>query len=751
MINLMTGTRVVALGVSALCFAIAAASSARENPQGFEPTRAATDWPSYGGSPDSAQFSALTQITPANVAQLEQVWSMPSGDAAQLANPLVVGGRMFLTVEDHITCVDATTGATLWRAPVNASGARGLVYWQAADRSQRRILATYANTLVALNADDGTVIRSFGTNGTVDLRAGLGRPVASIGRIQSATPGRVLGNLLILGSSPGESYGAPPGDIRAYDVVTGTLAWTFHTIPHPGEEGYDTWPKDAWKTAGAANVWGEMSLDEKRGIIYLPTGSATYDFYGADRVGDNLYSDTLLALDARTGKRLWHFQTVHHDLWDYDNVQAPKLLTIRREGKPVDIVVLAGKTGFLYAFDRVTGIPIWPIVERPVPASDVPGEKASPTQPFPTHPAPFALQSFTEADLSPVLTDAERAETLKIVRAARNEGLFTPPSLRGSVQMPGNHGGAQYGNGAVDPRTGRLYVVGINQPAVLKLERAPTGLRVSILGSGVPGIAAAAETYATHCAMCHGTNGAGQPPVIPRLSGLAVRITPTAFGQVIKAGRGQMPAFPDIPQERLVALYLYLNQLGDAAAAPAAPAPPAAEKALARSLGEPEPGGAVKPDAGNDRYYSAFNFLITDRGLPANKAPISTLSAYDMNSGDRLWQVPYGSMLETEAAGVRNGGAFLPKGSLVATASGLLFSATTDRKLRAWDARTGKVLWERELPFAATAMPAIYAVNGRQYVVVNAGNALMGVGTAAPAGVMLKRAYVAFALPVARK
>jgi quinoprotein glucose dehydrogenase len=747
MMKLKLGTRAIALAASTLCFAIAAASANRENLRTVPPMATDIGWPTYGGSQDSAQFSALTQITPANVAQLEEVWSLPSGDAAQLANPLVVGSRMFVTVDGHVLCLDAANGSILWRAPLNASGARGLVYWQASDHSQRRIMATLANTLVALNADDGTAIKSFGANGAVDLRSGLGRPVESIGRIQSATPGRVFGNLLILGSSPGESYGAPPGDIRAYDVVSGALAWTFHTIPHPGEAGYESWPKDAWKRAGAANVWGEMSLDDKRGIIYLPTGSATYDFFGADRAGDNLYSDTLLALDARTGKRLWHFQTVHHDLWDYDNVQAPKLLTIRRGGKAIDIVALAGKTGFLYVFDRVTGKPIWPIIERPVPASDVPGEKASPTQPFPTYPVPFALQSFTEADLSPILNDAERTETLKVLRSARNEGLFTPPSRRGSVQMPGNHGGAQYGNGAVDPRTGRLYVVGINQPAVLKLERAPTGLRVSILGSGVPGVAAAAETYAAQCSMCHGAEGAGQPPVIPKLAGLGTRVNPADFGQVIKTGRGQMPAFPNIPQERLITLYLYLNQLGSATTAAAVPA---ANRALARSLGEPEV-ATSNPATKDDRYYSAFNFLITDRGLPANKAPISTLSAYDMNSGDRLWQVPYGSMLEAEAAGVTNGGAFLPKGSLVATASGLLFSATTDRKLRAWDARTGRVLWERELPFASTAMPAVYAVNGRQYVVVNAGNALMGVGTTAAGGATLKRAYVAFALPAAPK
>ena len=436
-----------------------------------------TTWSEYGGSADSAQYSALDQINRSNVGKLQVAWTYPTGDdGSYIFNPLVVDGVIYVLGRNNaIVALDAATGRERW-VHENGKGritARGINYWESRDRKERRLLFSHNNLLQAIDAVTGESIDSFGVDGRVDLREGLDRDPAKIS-VQSGTPGRVFENLVIVGSATNQEYDSAPGDVRAYDVRSGKLVWTFHTVPRPGEFGYDTWPKEAWKTIGGANAWAEMSVDERRGIVYIPTGSPKYNFYGANRKGANLFGDSLLALDARTGKRRWHFQMVHHDIWDYDNATAPKLLTIRRNGKALDVVAQAGKTGFLYVFDRVNGKPVWPIEERPVPRSDMPGEDTWPTQPFPTAPPPFARQSFSEKDLSPYIDDpAERARFLDEVRNARNEGLFTPPGLRNTIQMPGNNGGANFSGAAIDPTRGTMYVVSKDFPAMLKLVPPP--------------------------------------------------------------------------------------------------------------------------------------------------------------------------------------------------------------------------------------------------------------------------------------
>jgi quinoprotein glucose dehydrogenase len=357
-----------------------------------------TTWSDFGGAADAAQYSALDQINRSNVSRLQVAWTYPTGDGGNyLFNPIVVDGVIYVQAKNNsIVALDAATGTERW-AHDNVRGrvtSRGMNYWESQDRSERRLLFANNQFLQAIDARTGQSIPSFGVDGRVDLRSGLDRDPSKI-TVQSGTPGRVFENLIILGSATNQEYDSAPGDIRAFDVRTGKLEWTFHTVPRPGEFGYDTWPPDAWKTVGGANAWGELSLDVPRGIVYVPTGSPKYNFYGANRKGANLFGDCLLALDARTGKRLWHFQMVHHDIWDYDNATAPKLLTVRHDGALVDVVAQAGKTGFLYVFNRVTGAPLWPIEERPVPRSSMPGEEAWPTQPFPTAPPPFARQSFT--------------------------------------------------------------------------------------------------------------------------------------------------------------------------------------------------------------------------------------------------------------------------------------------------------------------------------------------------------------------
>ncbi len=433
-------------------------------------------WRDYGGGSDAAQYSSLRQVDRSNVSQLQVAWTYPAGDNNKYSfNPLEVDGVLYVLARNNsIVAIEAATGKEIWVHPAAPDTRiitnRGINYWESRDRSERRLLFASNHSLRAIDARTGKDILSFGAAGAVDLKAGLGRDPKSITLVQSTTPGRVFENLLILGSATNQGYGSAPGDVRAFDVRTGKLVWSFHTIPHEGEFGYDTWPKDAWKRIGGANVWGEMSLDEQRGILYAPTASAKYNFYGVDRPGANLYADSLLALDARTGKRLWHFQMVHHDIWDYDNATAPKLLTVQHDGKPVDVVAQMGKQGFVWVFDRVTGKPLWPIEERAVPTSDMPGETTSPTQPFPSKPPPFARQKFTVDDLSPFLNSEDRARFRDQMLTARNEGLFTPPSKRGTVEMPGNNGGSNWGGAAVDPQHGKLVVVSKDLPCLLKLD-----------------------------------------------------------------------------------------------------------------------------------------------------------------------------------------------------------------------------------------------------------------------------------------
>ena len=438
-----------------------------------------TTWSDYGGGADSAQYSALKQINRENVGRVEVAWTYPTGDGRKyFFNPLMADGMVYVLAKGNsIVALDAVTGKPVWTynppAGTNIITNRGINYWRSKDQSDRRLLFSANHALRAIDARTGKAIPSFGKDGSVDLKEGLDRDPKTLSLVQSTTPGRIFEDLIILGSATNQGYGSAPGDIRAFDVRTGKLVWTFHTIPRPGEFGYETWPSDAWKKVGGANVWGEFSVDEKRGIVYAPTASAKYNFYGADRKGADLFADCLLALDARTGKRLWHFQMVHHDIWDYDDATAPKLLTVQHEGKPVDIVAQVSKQGFVWVFNRVTGEPLWPIEERPVPRTDMPREQTWPTQPFPVKPPPFARQKFTVDDLSPYLDPQERARYRDELLSARNEGLFTPPSTRNTVQMPGNNGGANWGGAAIDPAKGMLYVVSKDLPSMLKLVPEP--------------------------------------------------------------------------------------------------------------------------------------------------------------------------------------------------------------------------------------------------------------------------------------
>jgi len=432
--------------------------------------QAQREWRDYAGGPDSSRFVAATQITKANVHQLQVAWTYPYGQTD--FNPLVVRGVVYgLGANGSFVALDAASGKEIWiHKEVQGFTGRGVNYWESKDGTDRRLIFSTNNILQEIDARTGLTVPSFGVDGRVDLRVGLDRDPATINQ-QSRLPGRIFENLIILGSATNQEYTSAPGDIRAFDVRTGAKVWTFHTVPRPGEFGYETWPEDAWKTVGGANNWAEQSIDETRGIVYIPTGSPKYNFYGGNRKGANLFGDCLIALDARTGRRLWHFQTVHHDIWDLDNNSAPQLTTIRRNGRTIDVVAMASKTGYLYVFDRVTGNPIWPIEERPVPqGTAVPGETLWPTQPFPTSPPPFSRQKFTVDDLNPhILTTEEREQFRQRILKARNEGPFTPIGFDEVIHMPGNQGGSNWGSTAGNPTDGSVYVIGFNVPTIIRL------------------------------------------------------------------------------------------------------------------------------------------------------------------------------------------------------------------------------------------------------------------------------------------
>jgi len=723
-------------------------------------------WWDYGGGPASSHFVDLDQIKKSNVSKLEVAWFYPYGTTG--FNPIVVDDVMYaLGRNNSLIALDATTGKEIWiHEGLTGIITRGVNYWQSQDGKDRRLLFSINSFLQAIDARTGKSILSFGTNGIVDLRQGLRRAEGTDRRVQSRTPGRVWKNLLILGSAAGEAWVTPPGDIRAYDIVTGKLAWQFHTVPEPGEFGYDTWPKDAYKYVGGANNWGEMSVDEERGIVYIPTGSATYDFYGADRHGANLFANCLLALDTRTGKRLWHFQAIHHDLWDLDNVSAPQLVTVRHNGRRVDAVAHAGKTGFLYVFNRVTGEPLWPIEERPVPKSDVPGEQAWPTQPFPTKPPAFAKLTFTVDDVNPwLLTPEQYTEMRERVSKARNEGMFTPPALIDTISMPGNQGGSNWGTAGANPKKGLVFVVNVNQVAILKLEDVKTRT------GGRGGAAAGAQGYQRYCQVCHGADLQGVPGLGSTLVDITNRMGEDAIRAIVTGGKGTMRPVYGITDPELTAVVAHLanpnagGRGGRGGRGGGAPGPPLPPGPVVASGGAPLPPPRVlDPDpptygtnggnGGNTPYPADVEAppvrYVSEYGVMASatKPPYTTLTAYDLNTGTIKWQVAPGDDPATlERGGPANTGGVGARYGMVATKSGIVFLAGGDGKVRAYDEDNGHVLWTGTLPGSASGIPVSYEAKGRQYVVMASlpGGFRMAAGpTVSPDA---PRGYIAFALP----
>ena len=689
------------------------------------------EWPSYQGGDARNQYSELEQITPENVSALEVAWTYSAGDLegrTQIqCNSIIKDGRLYATSPQlSVFALNAATGEEIWRFDtvkslgdeeinfgMNAN--RGVVLWEKGD--DRRILMTLGSWLFCIDADTGEPIASFGENGRASLKQDLGERAQDL-YVVSTTPGTIFEDTLVLGTRVSENVDAAPGHIRAFDVKTGEVVWTFHTIPEPGQLGSDTWPDGYHEFAGGANSWAGMSIDRERGIVYVPTGSASFDFYGGNRHGENLFANCIIALDARTGERKWHYQTVHHDIWDRDLPAPPNLVTLTIDGKRRDAVAQITKSGHVFILDRDTGEPLHPIEERAFPPSDIPGEQAWPTQPIPVRPPAFSRQRFDMEDATNISPEAN-AYVKGILANVRSDGQFIPPSLEGTIIYPGFDGGGEWGGASVDPHTGIMYVNANEMPWIMTLVETN---RPDAESGEIKSMSDLGESlYGGRCAFCHGPDRQGDPTgTFPNIQTVGERLKREEIVEMLKTGKGFMPSFRQLGDMQLDAIVSFL-------------------------LGEE--GGEVDPHAigirANDKVlpysHTGYNRFFDQEGYPAVKPPWGTLNAIDLNKGEILWKVPLGEFEELTERGIPKTGTE-GYGGPVATAGGVVFiAASKDEHIRAFEKRTGTELWKYKLPAGGYATPSVYEVDGRQYVVIACGGGKMGTASGDQ--------YVAFALP----
>jgi quinoprotein glucose dehydrogenase len=692
-------------------------------------------WLQAHGNADGNKYSSLTQIDTSNVTQLEVAWEFHTGDADTAAhsqiqcNPIIVNGILYATSPMlKLFAIDAATGKQLWgynpfdstadnkATRSNLNNNRGVTYWTDG-KDDERIFYTAGSLMHCVNARTGKLINSFGKDGKIDLHEGLEMQDVANLFITSTSPPSVYKDLLLTGTRVSEGMDAAPGDIRAFDTRTGKLVWSFHTIPHAGEPGHETWDNpDAWKTTGGANSWMGMAVDQKRGIAYVPTGSASMDFYGGKRTGSNLYADCILALDAATGKRIWHFQYIHHDTWDWDPSSAPVLLTVKHNGKNIDAVAQSTKTGFVFLFNRENGTPLFPIKETPVDTvTDLVGEKLWPTQPIPQKPLPFIRQTFTEKDINPYLSKEEYEEAKKQLSGWNTGKMFMPQSKKGTVIFPGFDGGGEWGGPAVDPETGFIYINANEMAWILQMFDANAAKKQENY------IQAGERLYRQNCMACHGADrkGTGNYPSITEVN---KKYTPSAFIEFINAGRRMMPAFKHLSEQDKNAIASFVLHIKKNT-----------EKPYMRQM------SAIDSFRTIPYQMSGYNKFITKTGLPALAPPWGTLNAIDLNTGDFIWKTTLGEDSIFKAKGIANTGTENYGGPAV-TKGGLVFiGASKDGMFRVFNKRTGKLLWQYRLPAPAFATPAVYEVKGKEYITIACGGGKLGTKSG--------DSYITFALP----
>jgi len=692
-----------------------------------------TTWDNYGGSKENIHYSSLTEIDTSNVNQLQVAWEFHTGDSDRMTqiqtNPIIVDSFLYgVSPKLKLFALNAATGEKKWIFdPVDTTNVKGTGYFMmnvcrgvtfySSGEKDRRIFYAASSNLFCIDANSGKLVESFGDKGKIDLHNDLGRDVQDL-YVATTTPGIIYKDMIVIGSRVNEEAAAAPGHIRAYDVSTGKLRWIFHTIPQPGEEGYETWDdKDAYKNIGGANAWSGFSLDEEKGILFSPTGSASYDFYGGKRTGQNLFANCVLAIDANTGKRIWHFQTVHHDVWDRDLPTAPIIVTIKKDGKKIEAVAQATKSGFIFLFERTTGKPVYPIEERQVPTeTELKGEKLSPTQPWPTFPKPFARQVLTENDLNTLVPDSSYQDIKEKLATYKTGFIFNAPSKQGTVIFPGFDGGAEWGGPAFDPETGIIYINASEMPWILTIKDVDT-----IAKKNETNLEAGKRIYAGTCMACHGPQmqGGGN---FPTLIGVEKKYTADSFMQLITTGRRMMPALNQLSKEEKNAIASFVLHL----------------------TAEQEKKFTGPPKIENPYYkmpYSStgYNKFLTKEGYPAVAPPWGTINAINLNTGELVWKNPLGEYPELKEKGIPPTGTENYGGPVV-TAGGLLFiAASKDGMIRAYNKTNGKLLWEYKLPVPGFATPSVYEVNGKQFLVIACGGGKLKTKSG--------DAYVAFALP----
>ena len=695
-----------------------------------------TTWETYKGSDEAIHYSSLKDVDTTNVTQLQVAWTYHTGDADTVnhsqiqCNPIIIDSILYGTTPLlKLFSVDAVTGKEKWVFDPAVSGGadkkplhfilnnnRGITYWTDGNKD-KRIYYTAGSQLFAVDALTGKKVESFGSKGSIDLHDGLGRDGINNLFITATSPPVIYNDILITGTRVDEGAQSAPGHIRGYNVRTGKQLWIFHTIPHPGEEGYDTWEdKEAYKYIGGVNAWSGLTLDKESGIVYAATGSASFDFYGGKRKGANLFANCLLALDAATGKRKWHFQVLHHDVWDRDLSSPPALVTIKKDGKSIDAVALTTKTGYIYIFERSTGKSLYEIVEKPVPtATDLLGEKIYPTQPYPTKPAPFMRQVFNENDINPYLPDSSIADIKKRLAVAKHDHMYNPITMQGTVIFPGLDGGAEWGGPSFDPETGLLYVNANEIPwefFAIDISNKPVANETSA-DAGV-------RLFKTNCMSCHGADRKGSGN-FPTLINVNQKYTMLSVDTLLLTGRRMMPAFKQLNEKERTAIAAYILENKQIQELP--------YKDTSRKL--------------DDHYkmpyaVKGYNKFLSKEGYPAIAPPWGTLSAVDLSTGEYVWKKPLGN--DTTVKNSKASTGMENYGASVVTKGGLLFiAATKDGKFRAFNKRTGEILWEVSLPVPAFATPCIYKLNGKQYIVIACGGGKSGLKSG--------DSYIAYALP----